>query len=105
MLTFAILLTLSQILAAWLIFTREARKKSQQEHINDLLRLQLESLKRETEHTKESIQATKIMRHDLRHHYMLLYTLLSQGEKERALEHILGQEGKLKSIKEKQDGK
>ena len=99
MLTFAILLTLSQILAAWLIFTREARKKSQQEHIHDLMRLQLESLKRETEHTKESIQATKILRHDLRHHYLLLYTLLSQGEKDKALEHIDMQRQELERMK------
>jgi hypothetical protein len=88
MLTFAILLTLSQILIAYFIFTKEAREKSRQEHNNALLKLQLTALKRETENTRESLEKARILRHDLRHHYLLLHALLSQGDKETALEHI-----------------
>lgn len=88
MLTLAILLALSQILAAYLLFTREARKNSRLEHSSDLLALRLKALQRETGLIQEELRATRLLRHDLRHHYRILYTLLGEGEKEAALEHI-----------------
>ena len=44
MLPFAILLTISQIIAAYLLFRHEARKNSQLEHHSDLLALRLKAL-------------------------------------------------------------
>ena len=88
MLTFVILLTLSQILAAYLLFRREVRKNSSQEHNSDLLTLRLKALQRETGLIQEDLRATRLLRHDLRHHYRMLYALLGEGEKAAALEHI-----------------
>ena len=92
MLIFAILLTLSQLLAAYLLFTWEVKKNTCHEHHSDLLNLRLKALKSETELLQESLQAAKVMRHDLRHHYRMLYALLGDGDKEAALEHIERQE-------------
>ena len=88
MLTFAIILTLSQIIAAYLMFSHEAKQNSQLEHHNDLLALRLKALKQETELLQEDLQAARVLRHDLRHHYRLLYALLSEGDYSAAIEHI-----------------
>ena len=88
MLTFAIILTLSQIIAAYLMFSHEARRNSQLEHHNDLLALRLKALKQETELLQEDLQAARVLRHDLRHHYRLLYALLGEGDYSAAIEHI-----------------
>jgi len=95
MLTFAILLTISQIIAAYLLFRHEARKNSQLEHHSDLLALRLKALKQETELLQENLQAARILRHDLRHHYRLLYALLSEGDYSAAIEHIGKQKGEI----------
>lgn len=96
MLTFAILLTLSQIIAAWLLFDYEAREHSRLEHRSNLLSLRLEALKRETESLQKNLQAARILRHDLRHHYRMLYTLLAEGERDTALEYIEKQQQALR---------
>ena len=88
MLTFAIILTLRQIIAAYLMFSHEAKQNSQLEHHNDLLALRLKALKQETELLQEDLQAARVLRHDLRHHYRLLYALLSEGDYSAAIEHI-----------------
>ena len=88
MLTFAIILTLSQIIAAYLMFSHEAKQNSQLEHHNDLLALRLKALKRETELLQEDLQAARVLRHDLRHHYRLLYALLGEGDYSAAIKHI-----------------
>ena len=88
MLIFAIILTLSQIIAAYLMFRHEARRNSQLEHHSDLLALRLKALKQETELLQENLQAARVLRHDLRHHYRLLYALLSEGDYSAAIEHI-----------------
>jgi len=88
MLTFAIILTLSQIIAAYLMFSHEAKQNSQLEHHNDLLALRLKALKQETELLQEDLQAARVLRHDLRHHYRLLYALLGEGDYSAAIEHI-----------------
>lgn len=88
MLTFAIILTLSQIIAAYLMFSHEARRNSQLDHHNDLLALRLKALKQETELLQEDLQAARVLRHDLRHHYRLLYALLGEGDYSAAIEHI-----------------
>jgi hypothetical protein len=88
MLTFAIILTLSQIIAVYLMFSHEAKQNSQLEHHNDLLALRLKALKQETELLQEDLQAARVLRHDLRHHYRLLYALLSEGDYSTAIEHI-----------------
>lgn len=104
MLLFAILLTLSQILAAYLLFTWEVKKNTSHEHHSDLLALRLKALKSETELLQESLQTARVMRHDLRHHYRMLYVLLGDGDKEAALEHIASQE-KLIMEKRESEGK
>lgn len=88
MLTFAIILTLSQIIAAYLMFSHEARRNSHLDHHNDLLALRLKALKQETELLQEDLQAARVLRHDLRHHYRLLYALLGEGDYSAAIEHI-----------------
>lgn len=88
MLTFAIILTLSQIIAAYLMFSHEARRNSQLDHHSDLLALRLKALKQETELLQEDLQAARVLRHDLRHHYRLLYALLGEGDYSAAIEHI-----------------
>jgi hypothetical protein len=88
MLTFAIILTISQIIAVYLMFSHEAKQNSQLEHHNDLLALRLKALKQETELLQEDLQAARVLRHDLRHHYRLLYALLGEGDYSAATEHI-----------------
>ena len=98
MLTFAIILTLSQIIAAYLMFSHEARRNSQLEHHSDLLALRLKALKQETELLQENLQAARVLRHDLRHHYRLLYALLSEGDYSAAIEHIGKQKEEIRGI-------
>lgn len=100
---FAVLLTLSQIGAAYLLFTRAVKKNTSLEHRSDLLALRLKALKSETELLQESLQAARVMRHDLRHHYRMLYALLGEGDKEAALEHI-GRQEELILAQGKQEG-
>ena len=99
MLIFAILLTISQLVIVHFLFTREVKKKARLEHRQDLLSLQLKVLKKDTELLQESLQHAKVMRHDLRHHYRLLYALLGDGNKAAALEHIETEEQKLTGAK------
>ena len=100
MLIFAILLTISQLAIVHFLFTREMKKKARLEHRQDLLALQLKVLKKDTELLQDSLQHAKLLRHDLRHHYRLLYALLGDGNKVAALEHIEEQE---KGILEKEE--
>ena len=103
MLTFAIILTLSQIIAAYLMFSHEAKQNSQLEHHNDLLALRLKALKQETELLQENLQAARVLRHDLRHHYRLLYALLSEGDYSAAIEHIWKQKEEIRGMGKRKD--
>ena len=98
MLIFAIILTLSQIIAAYLMFRHEARRNSQLEHHSDLLALRLKALKQETELLQENLQAARVLRHDLRHHYRRLYALLSEGDYSAAIEHIGKQKEEIRGM-------
>lgn len=92
MLIFAIFLTLSQLLIVYLIFRKELHDNIQKEEANDLLLLRLNSLKHEAELIQQDIKTTRILRHDLRHHYRMLYALLKDTNTKAALDHITKQE-------------
>ena len=98
MLIFTIVLTISQMIIAYLIFNWEVKANTRQEHANNLLKLRLNSLKQETSLIQESITATRLLRHDLGHHYRLLYALLKDGDTAAALEHIKNQEEAIQSM-------
>ncbi len=100
MLTFVIILTLSQILITYLIFNREMHENIRKEQANDLLRLRLNSLKHEAELIRNDIDTTRILRHDLRHHYRLLYALLKDNDVDTALEHIRTQEAAIRDMRQ-----
>lgn len=99
MLIFVVILTLSQILIAYIIFRREMRENIHKEQINDMVRLRLKSLKHEAALMQDDINATRVLRHDLRHHYRLLYTLLKNGDTTAALEHIKLQKEIIQELK------
>ena len=98
MLIIAIALTLSQLLIVFLIFHKELRDNIQKEEANDLLTLRLNSLKHEAALIKKDINTTRILRHDLRHHYRMLYALLKEEDIPAALEHIEKQEAAISDL-------
>ena len=63
------------------------------------LEQQLESLKNFNLMTQDNQEKIAIMRHDLRHHYRLIYSLLENKEIEKAMEHIQTQEKALDETK------
>ncbi|MCR5176991.1 MAG: hypothetical protein K6C05_09110 [Anaerovibrio sp.] len=101
MMIFAIILTISQIIILYFLFNKETKENIAKEQTNDLLRLRLESLKHEAMLINNDINTTRIIRHDLRHHYRLLYALLKDNSVEAALEHIDNQKLVLEALQEK----
>lgn len=99
-LLFALLITFAQLLVVYLLLIREAKERLRQEQANKLMRLRLEALKRETNVVQQGIESTRILRHDLRHHYRMLYALLEEGNIETALEHIASQQESIRKIRQ-----
>ncbi len=82
------------------ISTRETSERLKQEHANNLMQQQLTELRKMTLLMQESNERIAVMRHDLRHSYRMIYALLQNGEKEKALEHIRGQQELLRKDSE-----
>ncbi|SHK77625.1 hypothetical protein SAMN05216582_11719 [Selenomonas ruminantium] len=100
MLLIALLITFTQLFVVYFLLFREARGRLQQEQINNLLRLRLEALERETTIVQQSIENTRILRHDLRHHYRMLYALLEEGDIKAAVEHIESQRAEIGKLRD-----
>ena len=64
-----------------------------------LLEEKLSELKEYNELIQENRTKISVMRHDLRHSYNIIYTLLENGEVDQALEHIRAQENLLEDKK------
>lgn len=96
----ALLITFVQLIVVYLLLIREAKERLQQEQANRLMRLRLEALKRETNVVQQGIESTRILRHDLRHHYRMLYALLEEGDIKAALEHIASQQESIRKIRQ-----
>ena len=64
-----------------------------------LLEEKLSELKEYNELIQENQTKISVMRHDLRHSYNIIYTLLENGEVDKALEHIRAQENLLEDKK------
>ena len=62
-----------------------------------LLEEKLSELKDYNELIQENHKKISVMRHDLRHSYNIIYTLLENGEVDKALEHIRAQENFLET--------
>lgn len=80
--------------------SREATDRIQKEHANRLMRQQRDALKRRASFMKEAAEHISVLRHDLRHSYRMIYTLLKNGAEDMALEHIRTQEEKLQTLSE-----
>ncbi|MBQ7479420.1 MAG: hypothetical protein IJT01_11105 [Selenomonadaceae bacterium] len=80
--------------------SREAMERMQKEHANKLMRQQRDALKRRASFMKEAAEHISVLRHDLRHSYRMIYTLLKNGVEDMALEHIRTQEEKLQTLAE-----
>ncbi|MBP3231224.1 MAG: hypothetical protein IJ712_00340 [Anaerovibrio sp.] len=99
MLIIAVALTLSQLIIVFLIFHKELHNNIKKGEANDLLTLRLNSLKHEAALINKDIKTTRILRHDLRHHYRMLYALLKDEDTAAALEHIEKQEEIIREMK------
>ena len=64
-----------------------------------LLEEKLSELKAYNEWIQENQTQISVMRHDLRHSYNIIYTLLENGEVDKALEHIRAQKNLLEDKK------
>lgn len=64
-----------------------------------LLEEKLLKLKKYNEWIQENQKKISVMRHDLRHSYNIIYTLLENGEIDKALKHIRAQENLLEDKK------
>ena len=60
-----------------------------------LLLHETEFLRNYTRLMQEGQERLRILRHDMRHQYRLLYALIANGESEKAMQHIEGQEAAL----------
>lgn len=100
MLIIAVMLTLLQLLIAYSILKNEVSVTLWQKNINDRLKLRLNSLKKETEMIQETVTATRVLRHDLRHNYRILFALIGEGKVSAALEHIEAQKAVLAEMRE-----
>ena len=78
--------------AAYLLFvlrtSEEKRMRSQLEHMQSTLNLQVEQAVREIELLRESQQQASIYRHDLRHHMQFLSGCIENGRLTQAQEYI-----------------
>ena len=71
-----------------LIYFREYELKSRTEQYNELINMQLRSLRSEIEQAKKSEHNMSILRHDMRHHLMILQTYVQNQETDKALDYI-----------------
>ena len=71
-----------------IIYFREYELKSRTEQYNELISMQLNSLRSEIEQAKKSEQKMSILRHDMRHHLSILQTYIQQEEPDKAIEYI-----------------
>ena len=62
--------------------------KSRTEQYNELINMQLRSLRSEIEQAKKSEHNMSILRHDMRHHLMILQTYVQNQETDKALDYI-----------------
>ena len=67
------------------------------ERLNFRLKSKLFTLKEYNKFMQESRQKISVMRHDLRHSYRLIYTLLEEGDVDKAREYIITQKLLLES--------
>ena len=71
-----------------LIYFREYELKSRTEQYNELINMQLRSLRSEIEQAKKSEHNMSILRHDMRHHLSIILTQLQNGHPDKAQEYI-----------------
>ena len=71
-----------------IIYFREYELKSRTEQYNELINMQLRSLRSEIEQAKKSEHNMSILRHDMRHHLMILQTYVQNQETDKALDYI-----------------
>ena len=71
-----------------IIYFREYELKNRTEQYNELINMQLHSLHSEIEQAKKSERNMSILRHDMRHHLMILQTYVQNQETDKALDYI-----------------
>ena len=71
-----------------LIYFREYELKSRTEQYNELINMQLRSLRSEIEQAKKSEHNMSILRHDMRPHLSIILTQLQNGHPDKAQEYI-----------------
>ena len=71
-----------------LVYFREYEMKNKAEQYNELIRMQLNSFQTEMTNTRKSEKKMSILRHDTRHHFSILRTLIQQGDNEKALKYL-----------------
>ncbi|MCR5758435.1 MAG: hypothetical protein K6F95_11085 [Selenomonas sp.] len=103
MLILAVLITLAQLLIVYLLIFQATRQRLRNERVQEMLRLRLAVLKQETSLVQQDIESTRILRHDMRHHYRMLYALLEEGNVKAALAHIENQQAAIQCLRHKQD--
>ncbi|MCR5175949.1 MAG: hypothetical protein K6C05_03770 [Anaerovibrio sp.] len=76
----------------------EISKKQELTHNNSVMLHQLRYLKRQNQLIQENEERLSVLRHDLRHSYRIIYTLLEEGKDDSIKQHIISQTKMLKKM-------
>lgn len=71
-----------------LLYFREYEQIQEAKQYNELMKIQVLSIQNEIDCVKNATQNLSILRHDMRHHLNLIYTLLQKEEKQQAIDYI-----------------